>query len=73
MAQNPAKARGVTGASAPPVIMISASPLAISLNESPMEWVLVAQAVALAKLGPLDLYLIEIWPEASLMMVEIKK
>ena len=32
-----------------------------------------AQAVTVAEFGPLALYLIEIWPEASLMMVEMRK
>ena len=44
---------GVMQASVPPQIMASASPRWISRNESPMEWALVVQAVAVAELGPL--------------------
>ena len=43
----------VTAASAPPAIIASASPCRIMRTESPMELALVAQAVAVAEIGPL--------------------
>ena len=42
----------VTEASAPPAIMASASPWRIMRTESPMELAEVAQAVAVAEMGP---------------------
>jgi hypothetical protein len=73
MALKPARLSGVSGASAPPVIMMSASPRAMMRNESPIACDPVLQAVALAQLGPLAPKRIEIWPEASLMIVWMRK
>jgi hypothetical protein len=53
--------------------MRSASPRAMIRKESPIEWVLDAQAVAVAEFGPRLRYLIETYPAASLMMMEIRK
>ena len=53
MAANPPMPMGVMQASVPPQIMASASPRWISRKESPMEWALVVQAVAVAEFGPL--------------------
>ena len=53
MAANPPTERGVTAASEPPAIIASASPCRIMRTESPMELALVAQAVAVAEMGPL--------------------
>ena len=39
------------------------------LNESPMEWALLVQAVAVAELGPLAPVRMETYPAARLMMV----
>ena len=52
MAANPPTAMEVTAASLPPAIMASASPCRIMRTESPMELALVAQAVAVAEMGP---------------------
>ena len=73
MALNPARLSGVSGASAPPAIMMSASPRAMIRAESPRACVPVLQAVALAQLGPLAPKRMEIWPEASLMIVWMRK
>ena len=51
-AQNPATAIFVIGASAPPVIITSASPRWITLNASPIEFVPVAQAVTVQEFTP---------------------
>ena len=53
MAANPPTPMGVMAASAPPAIMTSASPRWMMRKESPMEWALVVQAVAVASFGPL--------------------
>ncbi len=53
MAANPPMPIGVMQASVPPQIMASASPRWIIRNESPIEWALVVQAVAVAEFGPL--------------------
>ncbi len=52
MAANPPIPMGVMQASAPPQIIASASSRWMILNESPMEWALVVQAVAVAEFGP---------------------
>ena len=52
MAANPPTERGVTEASAPPAMMASASPCMIMRTESPIALALVAQAVAVAEMGP---------------------
>ena len=66
MAVKPATPRGVMGYSAPPAIMMSASPRWMMRVESPMAWVPVAQAVQLARLGPLKPNLMDTWPAARL-------
>ena len=53
MAAKPPIPMGVMQASVPPQIMASASPRWIMRKESPIEWALVVQAVAVAELGPL--------------------
>ncbi len=53
MAAKPPTESGVTEASAPPAIITSASPCMIMRTESPMELADVAQAVAVAEMGPL--------------------
>ena len=53
MAAKPPTDKAVTDASAPPAIIASASPCRIMRTESPMELALVAQAVAVAEMGPL--------------------
>ena len=52
MAANPPTDMAVTAASAPPAIITSASPCRIMRTESPMALALVAQAVAVAEMGP---------------------
>ena len=69
MAANPPTHIGVTAASVPPQIMASASPRWMMRKESPMQWALVVQAVAVAEFGPLAPARIETWPEARLTMV----
>jgi hypothetical protein len=68
MALNPPMPRSVTQASVPPAIMASASPRSIILEASPMEWLPVAQAVTAEEFGPFVPNLMEICPEARLMM-----
>ena len=53
MAANPPMPMGVMQASVPPQIIMPASPRWMMRNESPMEWALVVQAVAVAEFGPL--------------------
>ena len=52
MAANPPTESDVTAASEPPAIITSASPCMIMRTESPMELAEVAQAVAVAEIGP---------------------
>ena len=52
MAANPPTDMDVTAASAPPAIITSVSPCRIMRTESPMALALVAQAVAVAEMGP---------------------
>ena len=53
MAANPPTESGVTAASDPPAMITSASPCMIMRTESPIEFADVAQAVAVAEMGPL--------------------
>src|SRR5450759_4771440 len=74
MAANPPTPMGVMAASAPPAIITSASWCWMMRKESPMEWALVVQAVAVASFGPLAPNRMETWPAARLMMAAgIKK
>src|SRR5208282_1496419 len=68
MAANPPTPMGVMAASAPPAIMTSASWCWMMRKESPMEWALVVQAVAVASFGPLAPNLMETCPAARLTM-----
>ena len=68
MAANPPTPMGVMAASAPPAIMTSASPCWMMRKESPMEWALVVQAVAVASFGPLAPTRMETCPAARLTM-----
>src|ERR1035437_4121273 len=68
MAANPPTPMGVMAASAPPAIITSASQCWMMRKESPMEWALVVQAVAVAAFGPLAPNLMETCPAARLMM-----
>ena len=61
--ENPAIPTGVTGASAPPAIITSASPYLIILAASPIAWAPVEHAVATALFGPEKPYIIEMWPD----------
>ena len=55
-------------ASAPPAIIMSASPYSISRDASPMAWVPVVQAVTMDRLGPFRPNLMDRLPETMLMM-----
>src|ERR1019366_4090650 len=68
MAANPPTPMGVMAASAPPAIITSASQCWMMRKESPMEWALVVQAVAVASFGPLAPNLMETCPAARLTM-----
>src|SRR5260370_15562082 len=68
MAANPPMPMGVMAASEPPAIITSASWCWMMRKESPMEWALVVQAVAVASFGPLAPNLMETWPAARLTM-----
>ena len=68
MEQNPAMVRGTMMASAPPAIMMSASPRWISRLASPRAWLPVAQAVTTEEFGPLAPKRMDTSPEAMLMM-----
>ena len=68
MAANPPTPMGVMAASVPPAIITSASLCWMMRKESPMEWALVVQAVAVASFGPLAPQRMETWPAARLMM-----
>src|ERR1039458_2533715 len=68
MAANPPTPMGVMAASEPPAIITSASPCWMMRKESPMEWALVVQAVAVASLGPLAPKRMETCPAARLTM-----
>ena len=52
MAAKPDMLIGTTAASAPPAKMALASPILIVRHASPSAWVLVAQALQVATLGP---------------------
>ena len=65
----PASAHGVTAASAPPASITSASPYSIRRAASPIPWVAVAQALTMARFGPLKPYITERSPEIMLMML----
>ena len=69
MEANPPTLIGVMAASAPPAIMTSASPRWMILKLSPMAWAPVAQAVALAMLGPLAPKRMLTCPAARLTML----
>jgi 3-oxoacyl-[acyl-carrier-protein] synthase II len=58
-ALKPATAKGVIPYSAPPVSIKSASPCIIFLNENPIEWLELEQALVIEILGPLNPNLIE--------------
>src|SRR6266853_2070924 len=68
MAANPPTPMGVMAASEPPAIITSASWCWMMRKESPMEWALVVQAVAVASFGPLAPNLMETWPAARFTM-----
>src|SRR5208282_977820 len=68
MAANPPTPMGVMAASEPPAIITSASWCWMMRKESPMEWALVVQAVAVASFGPLAPNLMETCPAARLTM-----
>src|SRR5580704_5835415 len=68
MAANPPTPIGVMAASEPPATITSASLCWMMRKESPMEWALVVQAVAVASLGPLAPKRMETWPAARLIM-----
>ncbi len=68
MEQKPAIVSGTIMASAPPAIMMSASPRSMILKASPIAWLPVAQAVTTDELGPLAPKRMETSPEAMLMM-----
>ena len=59
---------GDTVASEPPASMTSASPYSISRPASPMQCKPVVQAVTIARLGPVNPYLMDRWPEIMLMI-----
>src|SRR3989339_1250219 len=72
--QNPAMPMSQIVASAPPLIMTSASPYRMSLRDSPRAWALEAQAETHAKLGPLAPLMMDTMPEAiSAIIIGIKK
>src|SRR5208337_796515 len=68
MAANPPTPMGVMAASEPPAIITSASWCWMMRKESPIEWALVVQAVAVASFGPLAPNLMETCPAARLTM-----
>src|SRR6267143_3306270 len=68
MAANPPTPMGVMAASEPPAIITSASPCWMMRMESPIEWALVVQAVAVASFGPLAPKRMETCPAARLTM-----
>src|SRR5690606_29866974 len=63
-AQNPAMDKGLTAASVPPVTMISACPLWMTLKASPIEWEPEAHAVTVHALWPFAPIMIETCPDA---------
>ena len=70
MEPNPPTLIGVTAASAPPVIITSASPRLMISYESPMACALAEQAVHDDWLGPRAPKRIETWPDARLMIAD---
>ena len=69
MAANPPIPIGVTAASVPPQIITSASPYWMMRKESPIEWALVMQAVAVAEFGPFAPVRMDTYPDARLIIV----
>src|SRR4249919_1290104 len=65
----PATEVGVQPCSAPPAIMMSASPYWIMRIAVPMEWLDEAQAETAVKFGPLNPLRMHNWPEIMLMIV----
>src|SRR5256885_16466605 len=69
MEQKPAIAIGVTVASVPPEMMTSASLCCRVRRASPIALADDVQADTVVKFGPLAPRLIEIWPEAMLLII----
>ena len=69
MAAKPLRPSPTTAASLPPATMMSASSSRIRRQASPMEWLAVAQAETMAKLGPRRPYCMEICPDAILLII----
>ena len=69
MAQKPPTPSSQMAPSAPPASMMSASPLRIMRMDSPRQWVPVAQAEVMQKLGPCRPYSMATWPARILVII----